>query len=307
MSTASNQESMKKYERHRDLLFKENNQAAEAVLDNNISKVRSTRNPKTNSLDQSQKMSNAEAVERYKVARDNLIKENKQANNAIMNNNISKMEKIFKTGGIEQEAFDELIFFVKSVQMMKLFLRYGGDMHKVCPAYYPHPFTLLLNYTALLRDKAVDSIERREMAKLVEFLIEEGADVNAVDRVGDTPFMNCVKSGDVKLCKFLVEKGADPSAAKLNNGVTALHAAACLDRVDLIRYLVEDCGTDIDAECQDEVVSPTTPLCVAALNGNNEVCKYLLERGAKVDAGNQPLLFAAEVDLLLISRTVTRM
>jgi hypothetical protein len=102
-----------------------------------------------------------------------------------------------------------VIFQVRSAEMMKLFLLHGGDMHKLGPAYCPHPFTLLSNYTSLIRDIAADTIERRDLVKLIELLIEEGADVNAVDRVGDTPFMNCAKSGDVKLCKFLVERGAD--------------------------------------------------------------------------------------------------
>jgi hypothetical protein len=71
-----------------------------------------------------------------------------------------------------------------------------------------------------------------------------------------------------------------------------------IEFLDVIRYLVEDCGLDIDAECRDERMRPTTPLCIASLNGNIEVCKYdkyLLEIGAKVDSGNQPLLAAAQV------------
>jgi hypothetical protein len=58
--------------------------------------------------------------------------------------------------------------------------------------------------------------------KLAKFLIEEGADVNAIDQLGDTPcgtpFINCARSGDVKLCKFLVEWGADPSIRR-NDGL----------------------------------------------------------------------------------------
>jgi ankyrin repeat protein len=45
---------------------------------------------------------------------------------------------------------------------------------------------------------------------------------------------------------------------------------------------------------------PRTPLFLAAIDGYEDVCKYLLERGAKVDAGLQPLLAAAEVSFILI-------
>jgi hypothetical protein len=77
--------------------------------------------------------SNQEAMKNYERARDLLLKENKQAFDAVFKNNISKMEMFFKTGGIEQGAIDHLIFQVTSVEMMDLFLRNGGDMDKRGP------------------------------------------------------------------------------------------------------------------------------------------------------------------------------
>jgi hypothetical protein len=239
-------------------------------------------------------VSNQEEMKRFERRKELLFKENKQAAEAVFDNNISKMENIFKTGGIEQEVIDLLIFYVRNVKLLKLFLRYGGDVHKLGPPLHPTPYNLLLNFTDDLADHAVDSIERRDLVKLIEFLIEEGADVNAVDEFGITPFMDCARNGETGLCKFLVERGADLSA-KRNNGGTALHAAACLDRVDVFRYLVEDCGMDIDAERQGENLYQRTSLYEAALNGNIKACKYLLEKGAIFDKGYQPLMAAAQV------------
>jgi ankyrin repeat protein len=56
---------------------------------------------------------------------------------------------------------------------------------------------------------------------------------------------------------------------------------------------VEDCGLDIEAMTSDS----HTPLYFAASYGENlEVCKYLLEKGAKVNSGDTPpLLNAAQV------------
>jgi hypothetical protein len=45
--------------------------------------------------------SNQDAMERFGRARDLHFKENKQASEAVVNNNISNMENIFKTGGVE--------------------------------------------------------------------------------------------------------------------------------------------------------------------------------------------------------------
>jgi ankyrin repeat protein len=79
--------------------------------------------------------------------------------------------------------------------MIKLFLRYGGDIHKLGPPHYLHPSTLLLSCTASLRN-FIDSFKKRELVKLIKFLIEEGADVDAVDCLGFTPFMNCAIGGE---------------------------------------------------------------------------------------------------------------
>jgi hypothetical protein len=89
-------------------------------------------------------------MKKYERSRDLVFAENNQAFDAVMENNISKMEMLFKTLRIEQEAFDWLIFSVGSVGMLKLFLRYGEDMHKRGPPLHPHHMTLLLNCTALL-------------------------------------------------------------------------------------------------------------------------------------------------------------
>jgi hypothetical protein len=244
--------------------------------------------------------SNQEAKKNYKRARDLLLKENKQAYDSIIINNVSTMEKIFKTGGVEQEAIDCLIFWATSVEMVKLFLRYDGDMHKLGPPFAPNPISLLFSCTAYLRKHAADSIERRDLVKLIKFLIEEGADVNAVDCLGFTPFINCATGGESELCKMLVDRGAVPSTER-NDGTTALHAAAQMGYIVVCRYLVEDCGLDINAECRDEKGRPRTPLCIAASNGNVDACRYLLEKGAKVDSGRQPLTAAAGVKVFCFS------
>jgi hypothetical protein len=57
-----------------------------------------------------------ESEERFKRLSDLLYSENKQADVAVINNDMYVMENIFKTGGIGQEAIDLLIFSVKSTR-----------------------------------------------------------------------------------------------------------------------------------------------------------------------------------------------
>jgi ankyrin repeat protein len=246
--------------------------------------------------------SNQEAMKKYERARDLVFAENNQAFDAVMENNISKMEMLFKTGGIKQEAIDLLIFWVKGVEMMKIFLRYGGDIHKPGPPMDPIPVTLLMSCTAMLQEYAVGSRDRRETAKLIEFFIEEGADLNVSDDYGSTPFYICALNNHTGLCKSLVDRGAD-SSTKRNNGGNALHAAAKSGHAEIFRYLVEDCGLNIEVECRDENMRSRTPLFLASMHGNFEVCGYLLEVGAKVDGGEglQPLSSAAGVNVFCFS------
>jgi hypothetical protein len=97
--------------------------------------------------------SNQAAMKRFERSRDLFLKENKQAAEAVFDNNISKMEYIFKTDGIKQEVIDTLFFEVMSLKMMKLFLQYGGDIHKHGPPLHPTPYNLLNTVSILSKDE----------------------------------------------------------------------------------------------------------------------------------------------------------
>jgi ankyrin repeat protein len=243
-----------------------------------------------------------EAEEKYERTRDRMFSENEQALDAVERNNFSMMDEIFKTGGIKQEAIDYLIFSVRSVEMLKLFLRYSGDMHKLGPTDYPHPVSLLLFFAS-----GLEGPNSSEFVKLIEFLVDEEVDVNSTDKDGETLFIYCARYGNSKLCRLIVDRGgADPYAIRRYDKMTALHFAAQHGHIVVSRYLVEECVLNIDAMTHDL----RTPLFLAALKGHFEVNKYLLEKGASVDSGYQPLSAAAQVLRLfcfIFSRMVTLM
>lgn len=54
----------------------------------------------------------------------------------------------------------------------------------------------------------VDAIKRKTECKIIQFLLENGADINYVDK-GYTPLLWAIKNNDLKAVKFLVNKGAD--------------------------------------------------------------------------------------------------
>jgi ankyrin repeat protein len=137
--------------------------------------------------------------------------------------------------------------------MLNLFLRYGGDMRKPGPPGHPHPHTPLFEFTARLRPCEVGTKERREMVKMIKFIIEEGDDVNAANDQGITPFMNCAGAKELNLLKFLVGRGVDPKATR-KDGTTALHMSAENGFIHICQYLVEECGLNIEATCVPVII-----------------------------------------------------
>jgi ankyrin repeat protein len=147
----------------------------------------------------------------------------------------------------------------------------------------------------------VDSLE------VAEKLLEHGANPNrrmtkeptdgarnVLDRIGSTPFLQAAKLGDVAYMRLLLEHGADPSITT-EEGATPLMAAAGVG----IWHVGESAGTNEEAfeavklcyEVGNNVnavdTNGDTALHGAAHRGANEIVKFLVEKGAKLDVPNK--------------------
>uniref|UniRef100_A0A183U1L6 ANK_REP_REGION domain-containing protein n=1 Tax=Toxocara canis TaxID=6265 RepID=A0A183U1L6_TOXCA len=113
-------------------------------------------------------------------------------------------------------------------------------------------------------------------------LTDRNTNVNTLDESNCTPLMICAKHEliGVEIAELLIHAGADVSVdgrkVKPNyNGRTALHFAAQLCNLDMIRFLIRS-GANKDA--QD--VLNQTPLFLAASEGHVEAVELLLNEGA---------------------------
>ena len=122
---------------------------------------------------------------------------------------------------------------------------------------------------------ATDNLETSRL------LVEAGADVNARTEAGDSALIVAARrAGAARVVEYLLDKGANIKAST-KDGATALHRAAECGDVDMIRLLL-DKGADINAQRK----SGRVPLASAVVFGHGNAVRYLLSKGAKTNLGN---------------------
>ncbi len=121
-------------------------------------------------------------------------------------------------------------------------------------------------------------------------LIEQGARVNAQDRILQAPLHYAAKNGHKDVAALLIERGALVGAQDIY-GYTPLHNAASAGYKDVAELLIAK-GADVNAKNKDGWF----PLHCAALSDRKGVLELLIARGADVNAKNKkgetPLTFA---------------
>lgn len=168
-----------------------------------------------------------------------------------------------------------------------------------------------LDMNSKIQDDPQDNgVNRAPLLLMIKRLLETGADVNArtrewppekkwlyslndvswVDMTGQTPFIRASLAGDIPVMELLLEYGADPHLTTFES-TTALMAAAGVNWTVAQTYTVSDeallaavkmniaLGADVNAANSMGL----TPLLGAANRGSNDIIRYLVSQGARLD------------------------
>jgi ankyrin repeat protein len=118
-------------------------------------------------------------------------------------------------------------------------------------------------------------------------LLENGADVNRLDRDGLTPLSRASEHGHAQVVRFLLARGADVNRTA-KDGAGALFWACVKGHAKVVDILL-DSGANVNtARCDigDRYSRPDdgySPLNAAISNGHVEIAKRLVLAGASLD------------------------
>jgi ankyrin repeat protein len=126
---------------------------------------------------------------------------------------------------------------------------------------------------------------------LVTKLLDQGASVDARDRLGARPLSHAAKSGHLQMVDLLLARGAPIDARNLA-GATALYFAAEGSHISIAQRLIER-GADVKLTGRSGI----SPIAAAAYAGNDIIFDALLAHGADArapdDTGKPPIVYAA--------------
>ncbi|KOC66925.1 Ankyrin repeat domain-containing protein 16 [Habropoda laboriosa] len=156
-------------------------------------------------------------------------------------------------------------------------------LHMICRSGDRNTFDLLVNQSVqCIEDRSNNGRSAMHIAAFHghEHLIDRLVALNsnflgARDSSGSTPLHEAIKAGHLCAAKEIIRLGADVRATD-NVGQTILHVAALTGNVEAVKYILEDNLIDVHAEALFHL----TPLVAARRSNRKDTIECLIEHGA---------------------------
>ena len=156
-----------------------------------------------------------------------------------------------------------------NIEVVKALLALESDQHKI--------------------DQALGAAVAGNKIKIIEYLINEGADVNHISSFSNSVLINALALGNMEAAKALIKSGADANVKGLQliiHGIsvnwqwTPLMAAAYKGDLGIVKLLIKK-GANINEKGWSSLPQETeTAVDIAAYSGNLGVMKYLMKKRA---------------------------
>ncbi len=171
------------------------------------------------------------------------------------------LSNVFKDNAIKQFDFDGAVYLAvikNKIEVLTKLGEHGANVNQV----HTNEITMLMHAA------------RRGHTKIVRYLLQKGADINAKDNRGSTALMH---SKDIEITKELIKHGAELEVVD-RYGKNALIMAVERHKFELVKLLILS-GASVDSNRDNN-----TPLTYALSKGYKEIFLYLLDKGANIDA-----------------------
>lgn len=205
--------------------------------------------------------------------------------------NLYEMAKLFLERGADVNAKDADGSFPLSNVMENIQRGEAGSLeflHILCS--YSPDLEIKCADNATVLHKAFYFYDDKEV---VEYLLDKGANINAIGLENTTLLMHMVKENRYDSVRYLVEHGADTNLTV--NGLTALTEAVNLNRMNMVKYLIKN-GADVHAGERNGF----NILFNAAASGSVKMLKLCMEHSGiplnTVNVENSSLLSIAARD-----------
>ncbi|MGB8467516.1 MAG: ankyrin repeat domain-containing protein [Candidatus Babeliales bacterium] len=144
--------------------------------------------------------------------------------------------------------------------------------------------------------------------RMIQLLLDSGANINALDDYGYSPFHRAIEKLNTKVVNFLIEKGADIYAPAGTNKLTPLHIAAkgnwlvLGDRIEMIKILL-NAGVQLTGRDR-EGKTPYDLACTVEGESQEEITRFLHALTTHTMRGRQDMFYEEEKINLFVEECV---
>lgn len=127
-----------------------------------------------------------------------------------------------------------------------------------------------------------DKISREEHLEIVQKLIEDGADVNIVDELGNTPLLRSMSDKCHEIAKLLILNGADTNIRDINDGSTPLMKAVKSDSWKNVELLIKS-GVNVNTINKKGMTALMNAFYYITLGDPFKSVELLIKAGADIE------------------------